>query len=66
MKAIGTGWRGGVRWQDFEVANQRSGRPALELHGVAARIAAHLGVKTISLSLTHTASTAMALVILES
>ena len=41
-------------------------RPALELHGVAARVAAHLGVKTISLSLTHTASTAMALVILES
>jgi holo-[acyl-carrier protein] synthase len=66
MKAIGTGWRGGVRWQDFEVANQRSGRPALELHGVAARVAGRLGVKTISLSLTHTASTAMALVILES
>lgn len=66
MKAIGTGWRGGVRWQDFEVVNQRSGRPALELHGVASRVAARLGVKTISLSLTHTASTAMALVILES
>jgi holo-[acyl-carrier protein] synthase len=27
MKAIGTGWRGGVRWQDFEVTNLRSGRP---------------------------------------
>jgi holo-[acyl-carrier protein] synthase len=66
MKAIGTGWRGGVRWQDFEVTNLRSGRPTLEFHGVAASVAERLGVKAVSLSLTHTASTAMALVILES
>ena len=66
MKAIGTGWRGGVRWKDFEVANLRSGRPTLEFHGVAARFAERLGVKTVSLSLTHTASTGMAMVILES
>ena len=65
MKAIGTGWKRGVRWQDFEVTNLRSGKPALEFHGEAARIAAQLGVKTVSLSLTHTAATAMALVILE-
>jgi len=66
MKAIGTGWRGGVRWQDFEVTNLRSGRPTLEFHGVAARFAERLGVKTVSLSLTHTADTGMAMVILES
>lgn len=66
MKAIGTGWRRGVRWQDFEVANLPSGRPTLRLHGEAARIAESLGVKTISLSLTHTAATGMAFVILES
>jgi holo-[acyl-carrier protein] synthase len=65
MKAIGTGWRGGVRWQDFEVMNLRSGRPTLEFHGVAARVVERLGVKAVSLSLTHTASTGMALVILE-
>jgi holo-[acyl-carrier protein] synthase len=66
MKAIGTGWRSGVRWQDFEVTNLRSGRPALEFHGVAARAAERLGVHLVSLSLTHTAAMAMALVILES
>ncbi len=66
MKAIGTGWRRGVRWQDFEVANQASGRPVLKLHGEAARIAAGLGVRAISLSLTHTAETGMAFVVLES
>jgi holo-[acyl-carrier protein] synthase len=66
MKAIRTGWRRGVRWQDFEVVNLPSGRPTLRLHGVAARIAGELGVSNISLSLTHTSVQAMAIVILES
>lgn len=65
MKAIGTGWRRGVRWQDFEVSNLMSGRPVLELHGEAARVAESLGVKFISLSMTHTAELGMAHVILE-
>jgi holo-[acyl-carrier protein] synthase len=65
MKAIGTGWRHGVRWQDFEVANLPSGKPTLRLHGVAARVAAKLGVRNVSLSITHTAELGMAHVILE-
>lgn len=65
MKAIGTGWKRGVRWQDFEVTNLRSGKPALVFHGEAARIAGSLGVKEVALSLTHTATMAMAMVILE-
>ena len=65
MKAIGTGWKRGVRWQDFEVANLPSGKPTLRLHGVAARIADQLGVRHVSLSLTHTAELGMAHVILE-
>ena len=65
MKAIGTGWRRGVTWQDFEVANLPSGKPTLLLHGVAARFAEKLGVKNISLSITHTNELGMAHVILE-
>jgi holo-[acyl-carrier protein] synthase len=65
MKAIGTGWRHGVTWQDFEVANLRSGKPTLLLHGAAAGFAEKLGVKHISLSITHTAGLGMAHVILE-
>jgi holo-[acyl-carrier protein] synthase len=65
MKAIGTGWRRGVTWHDFEVTNLASGKPVLRLDGVAARIAAELGVRRISLSLTHTAELGMAHVILE-
>ena len=65
MKAIGTGWRHGVRWQDFEVANLPTGKPTLRLHGVAAAVAARLAVRNISLSLTHTAEYGLAQVILE-
>jgi holo-[acyl-carrier protein] synthase len=65
MKAIGTGWRHGVTWQDFEVANLPSGKPTLRLHGVAAQVANNLKVRNVSLSLTHTAELGMAHVILE-
>jgi holo-[acyl-carrier protein] synthase len=65
MKAIGTGWRGGITWHDFEVANEPSGRPTLRLSGRAAQVAAALGVRRVSLSLTHTAQLGMAFVIVE-
>lgn len=66
MKAIGTGWNRGVTWKDFEVVNERSGRPKLMLHGVALEVAKSLGVERVSISLTHTKNTALAVVILES
>jgi holo-[acyl-carrier protein] synthase len=65
MKALGTGWQNGVTWHDLEVVNLASGRPTLRLHGKAAEVAGSLGVRNISLSLTHTERQAMALVILE-
>lgn len=66
MKAVGTGWRRGVTWKDFEVVNERSGRPVLILSGVARGIADELGVRRVSVSLTHTQEMAFAVVILES
>jgi holo-[acyl-carrier protein] synthase len=65
MKAIGTGWKRGVRWLDFEVANMPTGKPTLVFYGAAAEIANRMGVKSVSLSLTHTAELGMAHVILE-
>jgi holo-[acyl-carrier protein] synthase len=65
MKAIGTGWSHGVGWQDFEVGNEPSGRPTLRLTGAALRIATELGVRRISISLTHTSEMAFAVVLLE-
>ncbi len=49
MKALGTGWRGGIAWRDFEVANLPSGRPTLRLQGKAAEVAKKLGAANIAL-----------------
>lgn len=65
MKALGTGWRRGVRWVDLEVVRETSGRPTLAIAGEAAKIAQQLGVKSVALSITHTETQALAQVIFE-
>jgi holo-[acyl-carrier protein] synthase len=65
MKALGTGWRRGVRWVDIEVTNLPGGKPTLRLNGVAGEFAARIGVKNISLSITHSGNIAFAQVIFE-
>jgi len=64
-KAIGIGFSRGVSWQHLEVVNEPSGRPTLRLHGAALTAANTIGVKRISISLTHTREIAFAVVILE-
>ena len=66
MKALGTGWNRGVRWCDIEVSRAPGGRPTIKFYGVAAKFAAQLGTKNVSLSLSHTPEHAIASVILES
>ena len=66
MKALGTGWSHGVRWRDIEVTREPSGKPTLRLAGAAAQIAKRMGVKNISLSITHSGNLALAEVIFES
>ena len=65
MKALGTGWRRGVKWVDFEVVRETSGRPTLAITGEAAKIAGQIGMKSVALSITHTESLALAQVIFE-
>ncbi len=65
MKALGTGWRGGVTWRDFEVSNGASGKPSLNLTGKALEIYRSLGGARIMVSLTHADSYALAQVIIE-
>jgi len=64
-KALGTGISRGVTWNEFQVARNPGGRPVLELRGRAALLATELGVRAISLSLTHTNSLAIATVVME-
>ena len=65
MKAIGTGWNSGVTWQDIEVTNLPSGKPTLRFSGKAAEFVKRMGVRSVALSLSHTAELAIAEVILE-
>jgi holo-[acyl-carrier protein] synthase len=65
MKALGTGWRRGVRWRDIEIIREPSGKPSLALKGAAKRIADGLGVKNISVTITHSGNLALAEVIFE-
>jgi holo-[acyl-carrier protein] synthase len=64
-KALGTGIQHGVTWKELEVRREPGGRPTLHMSGRARAIARQLGVARVSLSLTHTATLAMAAVHLE-
>ena len=66
MKALGTGWRRGIRWRDIEISNLASGQPTLAFSGRAAERARKLGAQRISLSLSHAKDLVIAQVILES
>ena len=55
-----------IPWRWVGVAHERSGRPTIELLDRAAALTQRRGVRTIHLSITHTAAIATALVILES
>jgi holo-[acyl-carrier protein] synthase len=65
MKALGTGASRGVTWTSIEIGHAPGGRPTLLLHGRTSQIAEQIGAKRMSLSITHTESTAMAVVIFE-
>jgi holo-[acyl-carrier protein] synthase len=54
-----------IGWRELEVILAEDGSPQLLLHRGAARRALELGVTRLHLSLTHTASTAAAVAVLE-
>lgn len=55
-----------IHWQDIEITNSpEDGRPALRLHGRAAKRAEVLGVISVHISLTHSDQVAAAVVVLE-
>jgi len=60
LKLVGTGWRGKIAWTDIEIINNSSGQPEVTLNGEVEKIADKLGIKHISVSITHTANFAIA------
>lgn len=65
LKALGTGWRHGLAWDDMEIQNQKTGRPVVGLGGAAREQAERLGIGTIQISISHcrTHATAFAIAI---
>ena len=60
LKLVGTGWRGKIAWTDIEIINNAAGQPEVTLGGEVRKIADKLGIKHISVSITHTANFAIA------
>ena len=66
FKALGTGWRDGLRWVDVEITHSASGKPELILRGRAEEIARRMGVTRTAVSISHSDQYAVAQVIFES
>jgi len=65
LKALQTGWRGGIGWQDVEVTAKESGAPYLIFSGQVLNIYNGFGATATHLSISHTTEHAIAQVILE-
>ena len=55
----------GIGWREIEVSRDPEGRPAILLHGLAARLSDQSGGLTIKISLTHSALSAGAIAVVE-
>ena len=65
MKAVGTGWNRNVGWSEIEVVRKRGHAPTIMLHGKTAQFAQGCHVARFHLSISHTATLAIAYVIAE-
>lgn len=65
LKALQTGWRGGISWQDVEVAARESGAPYLIFTGEVQNLYEKFRATAKHLSISHTSEHAIAQVILE-
>jgi holo-[acyl-carrier protein] synthase len=65
LKALQTGWSGGISWQDVEVAAKDSGAPVILFHGRARELYEASGASAAHLSIAHTTEHAIAEVVLE-
>jgi holo-[acyl-carrier protein] synthase len=61
-KAFATGWRGNFSWKDIEITNDDLGKPRITLSG---KLKEALASASIFVSLSHSESHVVAMVILE-
>ncbi|MDX2115957.1 MAG: holo-ACP synthase [Planctomycetota bacterium] len=65
LKALGTGWAGGIAWTDIELGADASGKPVLSLSGEALKRANSVGVGRWHVSISHVSGYAMASAVAE-
>lgn len=65
LKALGTGLRDGLAWQQIEVVRDDLGCPSLVLSGIAAEKMKDKGANHVYLSYSHDGNYAVATVVLE-
>lgn len=54
LKALGTGWSGGIAWTDIDVVRSAAGAPSIVLSGEAGEVAKRLGITQWLVSISHT------------
>ncbi|MBI5181987.1 MAG: holo-ACP synthase [Nitrospirae bacterium] len=64
LKAIGTGWSGGIKWTDIEIINNEKGSPVAVVSGRVKDLIELQGVKEILISLSHDTEYAIAQAVL--
>ena len=65
LKALQTGWTGGIAWQDIEIVSTQTGAPILRFHGRVRELYEQSGASAAHLSISHTTEHAVAQVVLE-
>jgi len=65
MKAIGTGWRFGIRFADIDIYHDEMGQPHIRLSGKAKELAERERFSKIHVSLSHVKELTTAVVIIE-
>jgi len=65
LKALGTGWRGGLAYSDIEITNEELGKPQVFVQGEVKNFFDHHQIQRTSISLSHTKEIAIAVIILE-
>ncbi len=65
LKAMGTGWRGGYRFNDVEIINDGLGKPEVLVHGKIKEFCEANGIRRCHVTLSHSKELAKAVVVLE-
>lgn len=65
FKAVGKGFKSNIRMLDVEVLRDEYGKPYVNLHGKARRVAEMAGIHSVHVSISHDGDYATAVVILE-